>query len=106
MLTTSAVPTGDESRHDGEERGRATLVPTLQIPKNKSTGNLGAIGDSSEKARLRFSFDAGAAAAEYDTMTRLALRAEERLPWIQNMPGESPGLRSSADFVFCLEAPS
>jgi protein-serine/threonine kinase len=67
---------GDESRHDGEERGRATLVPTLQIPKNKSTGNLGAIGDSSEKARLRFSFDAGAAAAEYDTMTRSSIMTD------------------------------
>lgn len=51
-------------------RGHATLTPSLQIPKNKSTGNLGLIGDSSEKARIRFSFDAGAAAAEYDALTR------------------------------------
>ena len=72
MADISGFTLGDESRHDVEERGRKTLSPTLQIPKNRSTGNLGVIGDSSEKARIRFSFDAGAAAAEYDTMTRLA----------------------------------
>ncbi|KAK0646572.1 hypothetical protein B0T16DRAFT_429382 [Cercophora newfieldiana] len=68
---------GEEARHEAEERGRATLVPALQIPKNKSTGNLGAMGDNSEKARIRFSFDAGAAAAvEYDTMTRSAIMTD------------------------------
>lgn len=30
------------------------------------------MGDNSEKARVRFSFDAGAAAAEYDSMSRSA----------------------------------
>lgn len=43
----------------------------LQLPKNRSTGNLAVAGDTPEKARMRFSFDAGAAAAEYDALTRL-----------------------------------
>ncbi len=74
MLTGLLLSPGDEPIHDAEERGRAQLSPALQIPKNKSTSNLSVMGDSSEKARMRFSFDAGAAAAaaEYDTMTRLA----------------------------------
>lgn len=66
--------TGDETRHDAEEqRGRSRLSPGLHIPKNRSTGNLGHMGgDNSEKARIRFSFDAGPSATEYDTITRLA----------------------------------
>ena len=67
--------TGDDTRHDAEARGRERLSPSLQIPKNRSTGNLGVMGDSSEKARIRFSFDAGAAAAEYDTISRSAWEA-------------------------------
>ncbi|KAK3357499.1 hypothetical protein B0T25DRAFT_160855 [Lasiosphaeria hispida] len=67
---------GDDTRNDAEERGRAKLAPAqLQIPKNKSTGNLGAMGDSSEKARIRFSFDAGAAAADYD-ITRSSIMTD------------------------------
>ena len=62
---------GVDSPHMGEERGRSKLAPALQIPKNRSTGNLAlSAADSSEKARIRFSFDAGAAAAEYDSITR------------------------------------
>jgi protein-serine/threonine kinase len=65
---------GAESNHDGQERGRSKLSPPpLQLPKNRSTGNLAVAGDTSEKARMRFSFDAGAAAADYDALTRLAL---------------------------------
>jgi protein-serine/threonine kinase len=64
---------GADTHHDGEERGRSTLSPPLQLPKNRSTGNLAVAGDTSEKARMRFSFDAGAAAADYDALTRLAL---------------------------------
>ena len=63
---------GDEIRLASEEHGQAKLTPMLQIPKNRSTGNLSLVGDSSEKARIRFSFDAGGAAADYDTVTRLA----------------------------------
>jgi protein-serine/threonine kinase len=63
---------GADIHHDGEERGRSKLSPPLQLPKNRSTGNLAVAGDTPEKARMRFSFDAGAAAAEYDALTRLA----------------------------------
>lgn len=64
---------GAEIHRDGEERGRSKLSPPLQLPKNRSTGNLAVAGDTSEKARMRFSFDAGAAAADYDALARLAL---------------------------------
>jgi protein-serine/threonine kinase len=67
-----APPIGDDTRHSPEALARQRLAPALQIPKNRSTGNLGIMGDNSEKARVRFSFDAGAAAAEYDSMSRLA----------------------------------
>ncbi|ROW12275.1 hypothetical protein VMCG_00449 [Cytospora schulzeri] len=42
------------------------------IPKmNRSTGNLALLAtEKSEKARMRMSFDAGAAAAEYDHLAR------------------------------------
>ncbi|KAH8658678.1 hypothetical protein BGZ60DRAFT_531363 [Tricladium varicosporioides] len=57
------------------ERGRRTEGPgELLLPKNRSTGNLLAYGQKgTEKARIRFSFDAGSAVAEYDTMSRLVL---------------------------------
>ncbi|KAK4244396.1 hypothetical protein C7999DRAFT_43938 [Corynascus novoguineensis] len=61
---------GEDIQHGPGARGRASLSPALQIPKNRSTGNLGAVAeDKTEKPRIRFSFDAGAAAAEYDAMT-------------------------------------
>ena len=73
-LTTGVrLRAGDESQHDSETRGRDALAPAaLHIPKNKSTSNLAVTRDNSEKARIRFSFDAGAAAAEYDNISRLA----------------------------------
>ncbi|VBB86898.1 Putative serine/threonine-protein kinase [Podospora comata] len=69
---------GDETRHDAEEqRGRSRLSPGLHIPKNRSTGNLGHMGgDNSEKARIRFSFDAGPSATEYDTITRSSIMTD------------------------------
>ncbi|KAH8890746.1 Pkinase-domain-containing protein [Thozetella sp. PMI_491] len=67
---------GADTRHDGEERGPVRLEPPIHIPKNRSTGNLELAGDNSEKARIRFSFDAGAAAAEYDTLTRTSLMTD------------------------------
>ncbi|KAK4123686.1 Pkinase-domain-containing protein [Parathielavia appendiculata] len=67
---------GDDTRHDAEARGWRGLSPSLQIPKNRSTGNLGAMGDSSERARIRFSFDAGTAAAEYDAMSRSSIMTD------------------------------
>ncbi|GAB1320593.1 serine/threonine protein kinase [Madurella fahalii] len=71
-----ALMAGDDTRHDVEARGRARLVPALQIPKNRSTGNLGVMADSPEKARIRFSFDAGVAASEYDTMSRSSIMTD------------------------------
>ncbi|OIW33923.1 Pkinase-domain-containing protein [Coniochaeta ligniaria NRRL 30616] len=70
--------TGAEILHDGEERGRSklSLSPPLQLPKNRSTGNLAASGDTSDKARMRFSFDAGAAAADYDALTRAPIMTD------------------------------
>ncbi|CAK7207367.1 serine/threonine protein kinase [Sporothrix eucalyptigena] len=46
------------------------LALPLYLPKNRSTGNLTVASDVSDKARLRFSFDAGASAAEFDAATR------------------------------------
>jgi protein-serine/threonine kinase len=69
----AALIAGDYQQHDPEAGGHARLLAPLQIPKNRSTGNLAAVGNSSEKARIRFSFDAGPSAAEYDTISRLAL---------------------------------
>ena len=57
------------------DRGRRSPSPApaeIHIPKNRSTGNLLAHAGT-EKARIRFSFDAGMAAAEYDSMSRLVL---------------------------------
>ncbi|KAB5570400.1 hypothetical protein GE09DRAFT_1055248 [Coniochaeta sp. 2T2.1] len=67
---------GAEIHQDGEERGRSKLSPPLQLPKNRSTGNLAVAGDTSEKARMRFSFDAGAAAADYDALTRAPIMTD------------------------------
>ncbi|KAK3322433.1 hypothetical protein B0H66DRAFT_601887 [Apodospora peruviana] len=69
---------GDEPRHNSEDLAglRAELAPPLQIPKNKSTSNLVATGEGSERARIRFSFDAGAAAAEYDALTRSSIMTD------------------------------
>lgn len=65
-------PAGVDILREKSERGGArSLSPRpgdLHIPKNRSTGNLLA-HSGTEKARIRFSFDAGAA-AEYD-MSRL-----------------------------------
>lgn len=69
---------GGDTQHGAEPPGRERLAPTLQIPKNRSTGNLGTVADDdrAERPRIRFSFDAGAAAAEHDTMTRSDRRGE------------------------------
>ncbi|RKU42874.1 hypothetical protein DL546_005189 [Coniochaeta pulveracea] len=61
---------GADAQYDGGERGRSQLSAPLQLPKNRSTGNLAIAGDTPEKARVRLSFDAGAAAAEYENLTR------------------------------------
>ncbi|KAM7223804.1 Serine/threonine-protein kinase ppk6 [Rhypophila decipiens] len=66
---------GDESLH-AEEHERDGLSPTLQIPKNKSTTNLPVGRNSSEKARIRFSFDAGSSAGDYDSVTRSSIMTD------------------------------
>ncbi|KAK3944666.1 Serine/threonine-protein kinase ppk6 [Diplogelasinospora grovesii] len=72
---------GAERTRDAEERGRTPILspPPLSLPKNRSTGNLGVTADhAADKARLRFSFDAGsvAAATEYDTITRSSIMTD------------------------------
>lgn len=58
---------GANEHHDGDARSRPKLPRSLQIPKNRSTGNLAVIGESSDRGHIRFSFDAG---AELDGLTR------------------------------------
>ncbi|KAI1148067.1 hypothetical protein F4825DRAFT_114735 [Nemania diffusa] len=63
--------------HPQSQRGRllakGKLSPELQIPKNRSTGNLPAVAESDSdtaddrKPKFRFSFDAGAASVEPDS---------------------------------------
>lgn len=68
---------GVDSHSDSPERGRRGCRPSaegqraniLNLPKNRSTGNLlqhAARSIEKDKARIRFSFDAG----ERDTMSR------------------------------------
>ena len=68
--------TGDEGQPGFDDHDYATLGPSLQIPKNRSTGNLASIAETSDsllnRSRIRFSFDASAAAAEHDSVARLA----------------------------------
>ncbi|KAK0630745.1 hypothetical protein B0T17DRAFT_637181 [Bombardia bombarda] len=77
-ICSGNLENGDETRHDTEEHGRDALLPPLplQIPKNRSTGNLTVHGSNSDRSRMRFSFDAGAAAAEYDAITRSSITTD------------------------------
>ncbi|KAI8947636.1 hypothetical protein F4801DRAFT_495354 [Xylaria longipes] len=63
--------------HHQPQRGRlparSKLTPELQIPKNRSTGNLPAVAESDSDVddrtpRFRFSFDAGAMSLEPDSV--------------------------------------
>ncbi|KAK2630223.1 hypothetical protein QTJ16_001043 [Diplocarpon rosae] len=68
---------GVDSHCEPSERGRRSPSPgpsQLAIPKNRSTPNFAHGG--TEKARIRFSYDAGLAAAEYDTMSRSSVMTE------------------------------
>ncbi|UQC78379.1 uncharacterized protein CLUP02_03856 [Colletotrichum lupini] len=65
-LTTMAFSwlAGTDSHHE-EPRGRSRTPTTqLQLPKNRSTGNLAVITDDNNtgRGRMRFSFDAGSVA--------------------------------------------
>ncbi|KAK8083643.1 hypothetical protein PG996_002424 [Apiospora saccharicola] len=107
----------DDTLHDGEPqrgRGRNKLSPTLQIPKNQSTGNLAVVTEDTESldrqqqestSRVRFSFDAGSGlGADYDSVTRsslitdhdhgLGLSGLRRIR--QHQPLRTPTLPSSA----------
>ncbi|KAL8381426.1 hypothetical protein RB595_005611 [Gaeumannomyces hyphopodioides] len=96
---------GANEHHDADERGRPKLSASLQIPKNRSTGNLAVIGESSDRGRIRFSFDAGAATAEFDGLTRspimtdhdhgLGLSGLRRIR--QHHPVRAPTLPSSSN---------
>lgn len=71
----NAVAIGADNISRPTERGRQNYSPgrasDLHLPKNRSTGNLLHMGRAgTEKARIRFSFDAGIAGEEYDTMSR------------------------------------
>ncbi|TVY75637.1 Serine/threonine-protein kinase ppk6 [Lachnellula suecica] len=59
-------------------RGRKPNSPgELLIPKNRSTGNLLLHSQNGpDKARIRFSFDAGIAGSEYDTMSKSPIMTE------------------------------
>ncbi|KAJ3942347.1 serine/threonine protein kinase [Colletotrichum fioriniae] len=55
--------------HHEEPRGRSRTPTTqLQLPKNRSTGNLAVIPDDNNtgRGRMRFSFDAGSVAEGSD----------------------------------------
>ncbi|KAL2074690.1 hypothetical protein VTL71DRAFT_8469 [Oculimacula yallundae] len=66
---------GVDSPRGTSDRGRRSPSPAqLSIPKNRSTPNFA--HSATEKARIRFSFDAGLAAAEYDTMSRSPVMTE------------------------------
>ncbi|KAK2070181.1 hypothetical protein P8C59_004698 [Phyllachora maydis] len=68
---------GADNQHDGQWRGRSRLSPPLEIPKTRSTASLGGLpGDKSEKAHIRFSFDAGVAAAGFDNLARSSLMTD------------------------------
>ncbi|KAI0128831.1 hypothetical protein BJ170DRAFT_623095 [Xylariales sp. AK1849] len=102
--------TDDYTHHDAEPqrgRGRRKLAPALQIPKNRSTGNLGAVSKSpapeTSNSRIRFSFDAGSGAStDYDSITRSPLITDHDhglglsgLRRIRQHPMRTPTLPSS-----------
>lgn len=76
--STKGADTDETTLHDADPprgRGRSKLSPPLQIPKNRSTGNLAVVSEMPEAqkstSRIRFSFDAGSGAnTDYDSITR------------------------------------
>ncbi|KAF6828604.1 hypothetical protein CMUS01_08510 [Colletotrichum musicola] len=64
MLQTHGGPhdNGTDTYHE-EPRGRSRVPTTqLQLPKNRSTGNLAVVNDPPGRGRMRFSFDSGSVA--------------------------------------------
>ncbi|GKT53289.1 serine threonine protein [Colletotrichum tofieldiae] len=76
MLQTHGGPRNNGTdKHHEEPRGRSRTPTTqLQLPKNRSTGNLAVIADNNTgRGRMRFSFDAGSVTEGGDAMPRLVL---------------------------------
>ncbi|KAF3804112.1 Serine/threonine-protein kinase PSK1 [Colletotrichum gloeosporioides] len=64
MLQTHGGPhdNGTDTHHE-EPRGRSRVPTTqLQLPKNRSTGNLAVVNDQTGRGRMRFSFDSSSVA--------------------------------------------
>lgn len=86
LQSTAPIQDGVNSHsHSPEQRGRRGLFPTtaertadgLLLPKNRSTGNLlqhAVRSAETDRARIRFSFDAGV--PEHDALTRASLMTE------------------------------
>ncbi|KAI0603024.1 hypothetical protein F4775DRAFT_531837 [Biscogniauxia sp. FL1348] len=78
---------GADTTQDGDQEPQRGRVPTrvklstpLQIPKNRSTGNLSVVSELSDdggsRPRYRFSYDTGSGAVEYDSVTRTSIITE------------------------------
>ncbi len=75
---TKGAETCSRSQDGEPQRGRGRnkqLSQHLQIPKNRSTGNLAVVSEGAEESqkspRFRFSFDTGSGATlDYDSITR------------------------------------
>lgn len=60
------------AREADRDRSVPLRPSDLSMPKNRSTGNLLAHASTgTDRAKIRFSFDEGLAATEFDTMSRL-----------------------------------
>jgi protein-serine/threonine kinase len=65
---------GPDKRTTDEERGRGKLLPSLSLPKNRSTSSLATSADPSDRSRYRMSFDATSPVVlDHDPMTRFVL---------------------------------
>ncbi|WQF76082.1 Putative serine/threonine-protein kinase, active [Colletotrichum destructivum] len=76
MLQTHGGPHNNATdTHHDEPRGRSRTPTTqLQLPKNRSTGNLAVITDNNTgRGRMRFSFDAGSVTEAGDAMPRSSI---------------------------------
>lgn len=67
-----------QSQQRGRLPARSKLAPELQIPNNRSSGNLPAVAEADSDAAdhkpgFRFSFDAGPVSAESDSNKRYVL---------------------------------
>ncbi|KAI1486134.1 hypothetical protein F5X96DRAFT_263651 [Biscogniauxia mediterranea] len=88
---------GDQEPQRGRVPTRVRLSTPLQIPKNRSTGNLSVVSELSDdggsRPRYRFSYDTGSGAVEYDSVTRCVLVLLDGLGWRQNTATTGMGTR-------------